>query len=326
MGNLMLIGQDRIAEVSAINLLSMDTITILQCMGIFYLYQVIRGWEHCMPIWMEASQVGLQGHMDIEWNLYIQVLRDACLCRNLSGDKITQGGIIHKGFVVVVDTYHYILQQTLGTPKTNYFLTIWRLKIPLKIICFVWLTWKNKIRTWDNLCKRGFLSPGICPLCGYDQEYVQHLLFTCTFSMKVWSYNFSSLGIVVTHFTSVELCLKWGVECGGLQVFVPPFFLWKIWKTQNHVIFRGKLHNVFYTVAKILGWLEHMKLRPTKSKYLTTRHILPPIIWPPNFFDGATQEHKCGFHAVLLMDKDLAYMLHWYGGPGINIKVELVTL
>lgn len=63
-----------------------------------------------MSIWMEASQVDLQGRMAIEWNLYIQFLRDVGLCRNPSGDKITWGVIIHKGSVVVADTYHNILQ------------------------------------------------------------------------------------------------------------------------------------------------------------------------------------------------------------------------
>lgn len=191
--------------------------------------------------------------MAIEWNLYIQFLRDAGLCMNLSGDKITWGGIIHKGSVVVADTYHYILQQRLGISITNWFRAIWRLEIPLKMICFVLLTWKNKILTLNNLCKRGFLDPGICPLCGFDRESVENLLSTCTFAMQVWSYTFSSLGIVVTHFTSTELCLKWGVEHGGLHVFVPPLVLWEIWKTRNHIIFRGKLHNVLCIVAKILG-------------------------------------------------------------------------
>lgn len=158
-GNLMLIGQDMIAGVNETNILSVYTINLVHRKGIFYLEQVIIGWDHCIPIWMQATH--------------------------------------------------------------------------------------------------------ICPLCVFDRESVEHLLFTCIFAMQVWSYTLSSLGIAGTHFTSTELCLKWGLEHGGYMVFVPPFVLWEIWKTWNHAIFWDRTHNVYSTVIKILGWLKYMKLRPS---------------------------------------------------------------
>lgn len=39
-----------------------------------------------------------------------------------------------------------------------------------------------------------------------------------------------------------------------------------------------------------------------------------------------TQEYKCGCIAVLPMDRNLAYMLHWYGVLGTNTKAELMAL
>ena len=38
---------------------------------------------------------------------------------------------------------------------------------------------KNKLLTWDNLQKRGWIEPSICALCCADEDSVQHLFCSC---------------------------------------------------------------------------------------------------------------------------------------------------
>ena len=55
--------------------------------------------------------------------------------------------------------------------------------LPKKIRCSVWLALANKIRTWGNLQKRGWIGPGCCALCGNGEDCVQHL-FSSRFMRK----------------------------------------------------------------------------------------------------------------------------------------------
>ena len=52
--------------------------------------------------------------------------------------------------------------------------------LPKKIRCSVWLALANKIRTWGNLQKRGWIGPGCCALCGNGEDCVQHLFSSCS--------------------------------------------------------------------------------------------------------------------------------------------------
>ena len=57
------------------------------------------------------------------------------------------------------------LFHTNGLAKQNKELTsLWKLKIPLKIICFSWLLVYEWILTWDHLQSRVFFVPSRCVL------------------------------------------------------------------------------------------------------------------------------------------------------------------
>jgi hypothetical protein len=48
--------------------------------------------------------------------------------------------------------------------------SIWRVNIPRKIICFMWLCLKDCILTGANYKKRGGIGPVVCILCLKDDE------------------------------------------------------------------------------------------------------------------------------------------------------------
>jgi len=64
---------------------------------------------------------------------------------------------------------------------------IWRHQGWMKIKLFMWLVHHNKILTWDNIRKRGFLGPSRCQLYDAQEETVEHLLSNFIFTSWLWT-------------------------------------------------------------------------------------------------------------------------------------------
>ena len=59
---------------------------------------------------------------------------------------------------------------------------------------------ENKILTWKNLRKRGWIGPGCLPLCKREEDSVDHMFLSCVFSKAVWA-------LVVEDF---KMVFDWG--------------------------------------------------------------------------------------------------------------------
>jgi hypothetical protein len=97
------------------------------------------------------------------------------------GPDVLRWGHSASGIFSVKEAYH--LQ---GNPPNQISDTIWR-KVwqPFlwpKVSLFLWLTAQNRILTWDNLLKRGFIGPSRCTLCQQSEETMEHLLNNCHYS------------------------------------------------------------------------------------------------------------------------------------------------
>jgi hypothetical protein len=55
---------------------------------------------------------------------------------------------------------------------------IWLLKVPLKILIFMWFLNKKVLLTKDNLAKRNWTRPMKCVFCSAD-ESIEHLFIKC---------------------------------------------------------------------------------------------------------------------------------------------------
>lgn len=64
----------------------------------------------------------------------------------------------------------FVLHSGLLTPwwATKF----WKWHLPYKLKCFYWLLLNNIVLTWDNLFKRGWVGPSVCPLCMEELEIV----------------------------------------------------------------------------------------------------------------------------------------------------------
>jgi zinc-binding in reverse transcriptase len=136
------------------------------------------------------------------------------------------------------------LYKFLNSGEIHYYLTksVWTLKIPLKVKLFLWLALHNRIFTRDNLSKRGWVVPLICPFCS-ALESIDHLFFRCSLSAQFWVFLFRIYphGSLLPT-TSLEnfwhtynLPSKEFQFWGSLLAAV----LWSIWTFRNHCIFRG---------------------------------------------------------------------------------------
>ena len=64
--------------------------------------------------------------------------------------------------------------------------SIWKVKIPSKVVFFTWTAVKGNILTLDNLRKRNIYVVNRCCMCRNDWESVDHLLLHCPYSFNLW--------------------------------------------------------------------------------------------------------------------------------------------
>ena len=67
---------------------------------------------------------------------------------------------------------------------------LWNSLVPPKVSFFAWEVWWGKILTKEHLKKRGFQLASRCPLCGEDEEYLNHPLLLCPMIWSLWGASF----------------------------------------------------------------------------------------------------------------------------------------
>jgi hypothetical protein len=109
----------------------------------------------------------------------------------LPGEDILHWGHSPRGTFNIQEAYAVKANLNLPPPPPpprKVWNKIWSLKHWPKINIFLWLVAHGSILTWDNLTKRGFIGPSICPLCLEEAETMNHLLNIFPFSTQVWDH------------------------------------------------------------------------------------------------------------------------------------------
>jgi hypothetical protein len=118
----------------------------------------------------------------VEWDRFTSALKTAGITLNDKPDALRWAGGDATGIISVKNIYIALLSQQGHEPDSSWFTQLWNWKIPIKYKLFIWLAGKEKILTWDQLRRRGWEGPGLCPLCRHAQEDINHLLIHCHFS------------------------------------------------------------------------------------------------------------------------------------------------
>lgn len=211
-------------------------------------------------------------------------------------------GHMNKSQIVVSDIFMYISNPT---PSVEYHIWIqksWKLEFPLKLKCFGWMALHDKILTWENLSRRGFIGPSICFLCMQHSEDVARLLLRCPIATEVWNFVLHTLqigGDLKNH--SLESYLRHWFETQYEFCTLPFYIIWGIWCCRNPKIFEHKRVDVRNTVLGIAAYYSETGPKIDVQKL---RKIIRQDVWkklPVGFFGGACSNSQCGSVALIVI-------------------------
>jgi hypothetical protein len=145
------------------------------------------------------------------------------------------------------EAWYYIVDQDQEDP-TQQWGKIWSNPQWPKIKMFEWLVLHNRILTWENLRKRGYIGPSRCHLCQAKEETTNHLLDECSYTTELWDWAtgiyrqsnriWGNISATINNWNEsynenemVNLC--WNLTSGMI--------IWEIWKERNRRIFRNEI-------------------------------------------------------------------------------------
>ena len=130
--------------------------------------------------------------------------------------------------------YDLIANTLVSNRPDDLLIKIWKFHLPLKIICFLWLSLLNKINTCDNLMKKGWIGPFWCCLCKSALESVDHLFHGCSFTRKVIALIRSSLDIpYFWRESNFRHNVSSWISLGNTLKYLRLLLAWQIWITRN---------------------------------------------------------------------------------------------
>ena len=79
--------------------------------------------------------------------------------------------------------------------------TRWCILVPKKVNIFMWRLMLDKIPTRVELERKNIvLTSNLCPLCGLEEEKIDHLFIRCDVAARTWEALFKWLDIQVANF------------------------------------------------------------------------------------------------------------------------------
>lgn len=151
---------------------------------------------------------------------------------------------------------------------------------------------------------RHISKDGSCPRCPHCAESVNHLLFQCTFARQVWALSpfpappngtwDGSLYSNMYRALNIHIYHPHIIDKSGII----PWLLWRLWKSRNDLLYKGKDYNAMETVRKAVEdaaeWSNRKEpeVRQTCQTDLnagTERWNPPPRGWVKCNSDGARQ-------------------------------------
>lgn len=146
---------------------------------IYVLKQAAITVQNGFTSWKSSSELLLENPLKNEWDGFVMALFQAGIHLTEDEDGLAWGYNIKCGSVTARHAYILQVQQGLADGYFGWLRRFWSWRTPLKMKCFTWLAFFDKILTWPNLQKRGFEGPAVCCLCrggGNNLSFVWVLL------------------------------------------------------------------------------------------------------------------------------------------------------
>ncbi|CAM0947439.1 unnamed protein product [Alopecurus aequalis] len=131
---------------------------------------------------------------------------------------------------------------------------IWDSFAPLKQKLHTWFALLDRCWTADIRLRRGLASHARCPLCGVDDECMDHIAVRCPFSRRLWAGLFAKADVQAlapAPFLPIELNHWWPDTVSNLPAAsrkaansLITLGLWAIWIERNARVFYSKFCDV----------------------------------------------------------------------------------
>ena len=168
---------------------------------------------------------------------------------------------------------------------------LWSLKIPCKIINFLWKICTNCLPVRTELHKTIFGISPLCHFCDEANETVEHLFLLCLMAKAIWFGM--ELSIRMDEFC-ITLLKAWLLEWLSKPELLKPeavwFYgrivttLWSLWIRRNECIFKGTKANpikVIFNQKIYYHWI--IQASQEKDKLLSTSSKNPRGQYQKNF-------------------------------------------
>ena len=122
----------------------------------------------------------------------------------------------------------------------------------------------------ENLMKRGWVRLGVCILCSYGEDSVQHIFIK--FPLTIWALIsfFECFCVPPSMDCTLSLFLDhWFTKntIHSSHSYIPLFVFWSVWKMRNRCIFDGKKASMLDIIRQV-DYLMHMYHVPKQKKKL----------------------------------------------------------
>ncbi|KAL5568310.1 hypothetical protein UlMin_024885 [Ulmus minor] len=179
------------------------------------------------------------------WPIDIAEITNITVPRNREADKLwwffeKKGSYtVKSGYKLACDLNNPISDST-SAGGSNWWTTLWTLKLPPKIKFFLWRSCLNALPTKDNLVKRGIKTLQSCPRCGEVQESVIHVFFECIYARSLWEDSIFHTQVLSAQSSSyidrISLIHAKNAK-EDFELFC--VILWAIWNDRNNFAHNG---------------------------------------------------------------------------------------
>jgi hypothetical protein len=128
---------------------------------------------------------------------------------------------------------------------------VWTVTVPHRHKIFLWLAFRDRLNTNENMTKKKWRQDAGCDLCPVT-ESIQHITLHCKYSNWVWDKwllsEAASQATSITHFVQDIQSTKDGITARAWPICFAAGML-NLWKMRNDRIFNRK-----HTTRRMLRW------------------------------------------------------------------------
>lgn len=133
---------------------------------------------------------------------------------------------------------------------------VWNLKLPGKVVSFVWRMCKDVIPTAVNLISKRVNMLDRCVWCQIAAEDGLHILFQCSFAREVWTAGgMEGLTSVMLGETVMQVAKRVLYAGSKDQGSIFGMICWALWYRRNKLIWERVIVSVFGVKAMALNML-----------------------------------------------------------------------